>query len=233
MKLLVIRPQPGADATAARIETAGHEADVLPLFAIQPIPWTPPAGNFEGLLLTSANAVRQAGVQLGHYAQLPVWAVGDRTASAALREGLTLAQVGTDGVEALLGQVEPQRLLWLSGEDRTFLPDAWASLVETVPVYRSAPLKPPEDWRIRVERCDHVLLHSERAAKYFASLAGEMKASISIAALSPKIAQAAGRGWQVVRVAAEPNDAALLSSLAPSPNIRSVASDTDDMKGLE
>jgi uroporphyrinogen-III synthase len=129
MKLLVIRPQPGADATAARIEAAGHEADVMPLFAVQPMSWTPPAGAFDGLLLTSANAVRQAGPQLQFYSKLPVWAVGDRTANAARRQGLNLAHVGTDGVGALLAGAEPRRLLWLSGEDRTPLPDIWASLI--------------------------------------------------------------------------------------------------------
>jgi len=59
MKLLVIRPQPGADATAARIVNAGHEALLMPIFAVEPVAWeAPSAADYDGILLTSANAVR-------------------------------------------------------------------------------------------------------------------------------------------------------------------------------
>ena len=40
--IVVLRPEPGARATVARIEALGAHAVAAPLFAIRPLPWTPP-----------------------------------------------------------------------------------------------------------------------------------------------------------------------------------------------
>ena len=55
MKLLVLRPEPGAAATAARVVEAGFEPIVAPLFTVQAVPWTPLplAGGVGGGLPTS------------------------------------------------------------------------------------------------------------------------------------------------------------------------------------
>ncbi|MBC7987264.1 MAG: uroporphyrinogen-III synthase, partial [Sphingomonadaceae bacterium] len=82
--LLIVRPEPGASATAQRARTRGWEPLVAPLFAIAPLAWAPrdPAA-FDALLLTSANAVSHGGKALGKYRELPVYAVGAATAAAA------------------------------------------------------------------------------------------------------------------------------------------------------
>ncbi len=41
-RLLVLRPQPGADETAARARALGLEPVVAPLFSVRPLHWTPP-----------------------------------------------------------------------------------------------------------------------------------------------------------------------------------------------
>ena len=61
MKVLIIRPQPGADATARRFKGAGYAPVLMPMFAIEHLP--PPSVSIDGydaILLTSGNAARAA-----------------------------------------------------------------------------------------------------------------------------------------------------------------------------
>jgi uroporphyrinogen-III synthase len=217
MKLLIIRPQPGADATAARVAAAGHQALVMPLFGVEAVAWNAPVAiEYDGLLLTSSNAVRNCGPQLSDFAHLPVYAVGKVTAEAAQRSGLHISHTGNAGAEALLAELRDCRLLWLAGEDHTAITVPASVHIDTHIVYRSAILPVPASFTEMTMQADYVMLHSARAAAHFASLVareGLDKAAISLAALSGNIALAAGVGWKSLRVAAEPNDAALLSCL--------------------
>ena len=119
-RLIVLRPEPGASATVERARALGLDAVAIPLFRIEPIAWTAPdAGQFEGLLLTSANAVRHGGDQLEHLRGLPVYAVGEATAEVARAAGFDIASQGEAGVDRLLGSIEPDlKLLHLAGESR-------------------------------------------------------------------------------------------------------------------
>jgi uroporphyrinogen-III synthase len=94
-RLLVLRPQPGASATAERARSLGLDPALIPLFEIEPLEWTAadPAG-FDALLLTSANAVRFGGDELKSLLPLPVHAVGAATAEAACEAGLRVSSVG-------------------------------------------------------------------------------------------------------------------------------------------
>jgi uroporphyrinogen-III synthase len=59
-----------------------------------------------------------------------------------------------------------------------------------------------------------VLLHSGEAARHFAALCsqhGVARTQLSLAAIGPRVVEAAGDGWQAVAAAARPNDAALLA----------------------
>jgi uroporphyrinogen-III synthase len=220
MKLLVIRPQPGADATALRAHAAGFEVAVVPLFGIEPVAWEmPQVGEYEALMLTSGNAVRQAGDGLDGLKDLPTYVVGTATARAAGQAGLTVVAIGNAGIDAILSKIQAaghKRILWLAGEDRTdaFIPRGMTVDVRTV--YSSALLPEPADFDDIVASCSTVMLHSPRAALHFLSLCqahGTARTEIRIAALSAAIAESAGTGWQEVIIAPQPNDAALLSQL--------------------
>lgn len=217
MRLLVIRPQPGADATAARIVAAGHEALLMPLFAVEPVPWeAPSAKDYNAILLTSANAVREAGPQLAALADLPAYAVGKVTAAAAEQAGLRVTLSGTAGVEELVRGLKEVRVVWLAGEDHSAFTVPASVEVDLRVVYRSAALSVTSGFNGVVMQADHVLLHSARAAERFSKLVTEHRldqAAISIAALSENIAVAAGDGWESIHVAHEPTEAALLSCL--------------------
>lgn len=217
MKLLIIRPQPGADATADRVRAADHEPLLMPLFAAEPVDWEIPDDiEYDGLLITSANAIRHAGDKRSALEHLPVFAVGQNSADVARSFGFQIEYTGLGGVDKLLADIEARNLLWLAGEDRTEFqkPDDMEIICRVV--YRSAALPIPQYFSEILLSADHVLLHSARAAHRFEALVSQQaiqKDAISIAALSGKIALAAGSGWAKVHVAAMPSDDALLSML--------------------
>ena len=93
--IVVLRPEPGASETAARARQLGLDAIAIPLFRVEPLDWTvPDPSALDGLLLTSANAVRHSGRRLEELRGLPVYAVGQATAAAARRAGCEIAQTG-------------------------------------------------------------------------------------------------------------------------------------------
>ena len=103
MKILVLRPQPGADETAARARTLGLEPVVTPLFSVRALAWTAPdPGGFDAVMLTSASAARQAAAGLAPFRTLPCYAVGEATAAAAGEAGFADIRVGPDDGAALL-----------------------------------------------------------------------------------------------------------------------------------
>lgn len=217
MRLLIIRPQPGADATVTRIIKAGHDAMLMPLFAVEPVAWEAPAAQeYDAILLTSANGVREAGPKLETFAHLPAYAVGNVTAAAAEQAGLSVTHIGSAGAEELVNGLKDIRLLWLAGKDHSQFATPASVEIDLRVVYRSAALPIPSDFSEVIMQADHVLLHSARAAQRFSILVAEQgldRAGISIAALSKNIAVAAGAGWKSAHVAREPTDAALLSCL--------------------
>lgn len=220
MKLLIIRPQPGADATAKRVYAAGFDPIIMPLFAIKPLPLTPIAAkDYDAVLLTSGNAVRAAGHALSQLAQLPLYAVGAATARALDDAMLPPFCVGTHGVDALVSvarQHGHRRLLWLAGEDYTDPQDPADVTIDVQLVYRSVVVTEPEGFDDAVRQSVAVLLHSPRAARHFAGLCelyGLLRGTITVATFSQNIAENAGDGWAANIIATVPNDAALLSEL--------------------
>ena len=210
-RLLVLRPEPGASATAERARTLGLEPVLMPLFEIEPIAWTAPdPAGFDALLLTSANAVRFGGEELKTLSALPVHAVGEATAEAARGAGLTVSTVGEAGVDELLVSLGAElRLLHLAGEDRRAPTDV-RQRIQSIAVYRSREIEAPDV----SEASDAVaLVHSPRAGARFAELVRE-RGGIAVVAISPAAARAVGGGWQSVQSADRPNDDALLALAA-------------------
>lgn len=211
--LVILRPEPGASGTAAAAETVGLHVRKMPLFEVRPLDWhAPDATAFDALLLTSANACRCGGAQLDSLRALPAHCVGEATAAAARNAGFTVASVGAAGVDSLLGSLPSNlRLLHLCGADRRQLAQA-SQRIEQVAVYEAAELPMPQDLG-RIEG-SVVAIHSPRAGKRLRTVcekAGIARRSIAVAAISSEAADAAGEGWQAVRAAAQPNDAALLA----------------------
>ncbi|HVU29293.1 MAG TPA: uroporphyrinogen-III synthase [Sphingomicrobium sp.] len=215
-RILVLRPEPGASATATRARELGLDVIAVPLFEVEPIGWTAPdPSEFDGLLLTSANAVRHSGKQLGALGGLPVYAVGKATGEAAAEAGFSVAAIGDSGAEGLLRSIDGNlRLLHLCGEHHKDLGGARQEVMP-VPVYSS---KAIEDLDLGAAKGAVALIHSPRSGARFAGLVGERK-SIVIAAISPAAANAVGSGWERVETSPKATDNALLALAARLCNI--------------
>lgn len=216
--MLVLRPEPGAAATLEAARAAGLAAEAHPLFAVRALAWEPvAAGEVDGLLLGSANAVRHAGPALDAARALPAHVVGQATAEAARGAGLTVETVGTGGLQGVLDALAPRapmRLLRLAGRERIELAVPPGITVVTREVYASEPLPLPPALAQRLAAPSLVLLHSGEAAARLAQLCDEAaidRAAIALAAIGPRVAVRAGAGWRRVESAPRPDDAGLLA----------------------
>jgi uroporphyrinogen-III synthase len=213
-RVVIVRPEPGASATAGRARALGLDAFSMPLFKIEPLAWeVPDPLDFDALLLTSANAVRHGGAGLNRLLALPVYAVGEATAAAARDAGFEIAGVGDSGVDRLLGSIQPGlRLLHLCGEHRA-APSSQP--IRAVPVYRAVEIDAPHG--LAQIAGQTLAVHSPRAGARLAELAdgaGVDRGTVRIAAISDAAALAAGGGWERCEAADRPNEAALLALAA-------------------
>jgi uroporphyrinogen-III synthase len=149
VRLLVTRPQPDAERTAAALRARGHAVVVAPLLRIEAVdaaeigggPWT-------AILVTSANAAPAVAqhVRFEELRSLPVFAVGERSAQAMRAAGFADVssadgKVG-DLVRLVAQRIKPgAQLLYLAGTDRSG--DLAGALgaqnfaVRTVAIYRA------------------------------------------------------------------------------------------------
>jgi uroporphyrinogen-III synthase len=216
LPVIAIRPEPGCTATVEAGREIGLSIEGYPLFEVRPLAWkSPPPDEVDALLLGSANAVRHAGLQLDAFRSRPVYAVGEATAAAAEAAGFTVAMTGRGRLQALLDTLAgPLRLLRVTGVEHVPLVPPAGVEVETRVAYESVPLPFSPELAKALGEGALVLLHSAAAARYFAAEAdrcGIPRLAISLAALGPRIAAAAGEGWREVRSALEPREAALLA----------------------
>jgi uroporphyrinogen-III synthase len=221
MRALVLRPEPGAGATAARIRGRGGEAFVAPLFSIVPQAWSvPDAKAHDALVLTSANAVRHAGPALEALKALPVFAVGAATATAARDAGFEVRAVGASDAASLFASAAGagvRRPLHLVGADHVDVAQERLSITRLT-VYRADPVDHLPAAALDVLGAGAIaLLHSPRAAALFARLLDQARvarAAIAIATISAATMQAAGGGWRARATAVSPDDDALLAVAA-------------------
>lgn len=238
MRVLVTRPQPGADATAQRLGRMGHAPLILPLTRIEPaesLGEAPrhPAG-FDAVILTSANALRHGdALPLPAFTHLPLLAVGDASARAARAAGfrhVTAAQGdGASLVELARRTLEPgARLFYPTGRPRTegfeenLVQAGFA--VTTLETYRAVPIAHDDATVIALlagSPPDAALVHSSHAARLLLALAGRPALrpffeAARILAISRKVgATFAADGRLSVEVAGRPDEAALLRLLDP------------------
>ena len=123
MSTLVTRPEPGASRTLAALTAMGKPALAAPLFEIVLTAQPRPSGRFAALLVTSQNgAAGLSPASSGLAADLPVFAVGDRTAQALRDAGFTDVTSASGDQKALTRLVLARlstryRVLLATGED--------------------------------------------------------------------------------------------------------------------
>jgi uroporphyrinogen-III synthase len=232
MRLLVTRPQPGAEHTATALRRLGHRVIVAPVLRVESVKASIPAGGFDGLVMTSANAARAMAShpRLGELIDLPLFAVGRRTAAAARDAGftqVTAADGDAAALETLLRAGVQGRLLHLAGKDRSgelgaALPSAALS-VETVVVYRAVPveaLAKEAVAELAAGDIDSILHYSPRSARVFVDLAeragvwASARDAIQLC-LSAQVARPLiAAGAMAVRTASTPDEDALIAEIA-------------------
>ena len=229
MRVWVARPEPGASQTGAALADLGHAPLVAPVLAIRPCPAPPPAGVFDGIVLTSANAVEALAEA---HRGVPVFAVGARTAACAEAKGFGPVIAGPGdgaGLAALVAAHLPPgaRLLHPAGAERK--PEPAEELIAagfrlvTHVAYRAeaVPRLPEAAATALAERAlDAALHYSRRSAATALGLSdaaghGGAFRALDHYCLSADVAEAlAEAGIAVHFVAAQPRETALLDGLA-------------------
>src|SRR3977135_4258664 len=89
MAVLVTRPSPDDEATASALRARGFEVLRAPMLRFEPVAFHDMDARCAGVIRTSANALRGIQPQLkGHrLLELPLFAVGEHTATAARHAG--------------------------------------------------------------------------------------------------------------------------------------------------
>lgn len=216
-RLFVLRPEPGNAATVAAARASGFDVVGSPIAAVRPVGWVPPRDDdFDALLIGSANALRHAGTALERWRGRAAHVVGAATAEAARRAGLAVGTVGTGGLQAVVEQLAGtrQRLLRLAGEAHVPVSLPAGVTVTNRVVYRVDYLPLLHTLAALLARGGVVLLHSAEAAAHLARECDRLsidRSALAIAAIGPRVEQAAGTGWAGAASAAAPTDAALLA----------------------
>ena len=216
LPVVTIRAEPGCSATVAAGREYGLDIRPVPLADIRPLYWALPPGEFDGLLLGSANALRHGGPLVDELVDKPVYAVGEATAAVARERGFHVVAVGRGRLQPLLDDLsgEDLRLLRVAGRERIPLTPPASVAIETVAAYESVPRPLSAEEAETLRQGALVLLHSAASARHFADECERLvvhRAAISLAAFAPRIAKAAGEGWAAVRIAADPNESSLLA----------------------
>ena len=92
MAVLVTRPLPDGETTAASLRARGFVAMSAPMLRFEALPFHDDEGTqYGGVIATSANALRGIEPQLAGTVllKLPLFAVGEHTAEAARQAGFT------------------------------------------------------------------------------------------------------------------------------------------------
>lgn len=234
MRVLVFRPQPDAERSAEALRGRGQRPVVAPLFTVVPSAQPMPAGPFDALVLTSANAVPALAEAPPAWRSLPAFCVGSRTASAAREAGFTAhsAKGNRADLLALIREALPpaRKLLLVAGHDRhEDLPERLRAAGHEVAIWTAYEAKAvealpePAAEALRSGQADAALHYSPRSAQVFLGLAdqaglAEQARALPQLALSAEIAAPLiAAGADTVLVAEHPEEAALFAALAQLP----------------
>lgn len=239
MAVLVTRPHPDAETTAASLRGRGYEVLLAPMLRFEPVAFHDDIdARYSAVIVTSASAVRGIEHHLkGHrLLELPLFAVGEHTADAARRVGFTHVIPANGDAASLrdlvLARVKAKELkkastlLYLAGADlaRDMAGELGESglRVMTQTTYRMVPVGslPREVCdAFAANRIEAVLHYSRRSARAFldAARAGGVEISalsIPQCCISPAVASVVrDAGASQVMVAAAPDENALFEAL--------------------
>jgi uroporphyrinogen-III synthase len=239
MAVLVTRPQPDDETTAAALRARGFEVLLAPMLRFEPVAFHDDKdARYGAVIVTSANALRGIAPHLkaSRLLELPLFTVGEHTAEAARRAGFNKV-ISADGDAAslrdcVLAAVKTKELkkagtlLYLAGAD--LARDLAGELGErgftvvTQTTYRMVPVPSlPRDAcdAFAANRIEAVLHYSRRSARAFLEAARAGGVEISALAIPQCCISAAvaslvrDAGATQVMAAASPDENALFETL--------------------
>lgn len=234
MAVLVTRPHPDNETTARALRERGFEVVLAPMLRFEPLPLADKfEAGFTAVIVTSANALRAVEAQLGALLRLPLFAVGEHTASQAHRLGFDQVISAEGDAAKLRAQVRKRvkakkgkRLLYLAGHDlsRDLASELGADGFEVVTrtTYRMVVLSAlSRETReaFAANEVEAVLHYSQRSARAFLEAARADGVEISALAvpqccISANVAAILHEaGALKVLAAASPDENALLGAL--------------------
>jgi uroporphyrinogen-III synthase len=232
VRLLVTRPEPDAERTAAALRRHGHQVDIAALLRIESIAGAELGlGPWSALVVTSANALRavESHPRRAELNGLRVLAVGARTAAAARAAGFLDVTAAGGDVRALAQHIREEckgrdPLLYLAGQDRSgdLAGDLAADgpTVCTAVVYRAIKMErfpPAIEAALAAAAIDGVLHFSRRSAQAYidcARAAGLLERALAPShyCVSRQVAEPLlAAGATNVRIAPRPEESALLA----------------------
>src|SRR5262245_53688472 len=127
MRIMITRPEPDNERTAAQLRALGHDPLLAPVLRVQAVEDAEfGKGPWGAVAITSSNAARAIALhpRRQEIRNLPLFAVGHRTAEAAREAGFAQVESADGDVDALAKLIidkAPDRrcLLYLAGQDRT------------------------------------------------------------------------------------------------------------------
>lgn len=213
MRVLILRPEPGASATGQAVARFGCEPIVVPLFVALPVTWTLPEAEVDAVAMTSANAARLGGDGLRALTYLPLYAVGEATAAAARAAGFHDIVTSDGDVDDLAAMIpDGVRVAHLCGTERRPLTHGF---VTDIAVYRTAVRPIDAATLAAIVRADVALVHASSAGRRLAELLPPgARGGLRVVAISARAADACGDGWDAIAVAAHPREDAMLALVA-------------------
>jgi uroporphyrinogen-III synthase len=236
MTILVTRPQPDNERTGASLRARGFDVLLAPMLRFEPVPLQQDAGaDYAAVIVTSANALRAVEPQLSGSGllDLPLFAVGDRTAAAARDAGFrTVVSADGDGgdlrdlVQAKAGELGTRPLLYLAAADLSRdlageLGDHGFTVVTQTTYRMAACAELPSDVldAFAADRVEAVLHYSARSAKAFVEAVRAAGVEISALALPQCCISATvaailrDAGAHTVTVASSPDESSLFQAV--------------------
>ena len=225
MRLIITRPQIDAAPLAVKLKAIGHTAVIAPVLDIVPrldvvIPHLP----YQAICLSSANGMRCLTVDLDH--RIPVYAVGEQSASVARARGFSHVEAEGGDVDGLVRHIKTKLkpidglLLYLSGAETSG--DLEGQLTKlgyavTRVITYDARACPLDQYATAIQSSNAVLFYSPRTAKLWL---GEMERlnlvkaaeSLRYLCLSQEVAKALPQNWHK-SVAKSPTEKSLLALL--------------------
>jgi uroporphyrinogen-III synthase len=239
MVILVTRPLPDNEATAASLRAWGYDVLLAPVLKFEPVAFGDDGEtDYDAVIVTSANAIRAAAPQLQgrEWLKLPLFAVGGHTAACARDAGFAKVIVADGDAASLRDRVKQSvrsktlkkrsSLLYLAGAELSrdlageLGEDGFNVVMHTT--YRMAPVKGlPRDVcdGFAAHRIEAVLHYSRRSARAFLDATRAEGVEISALAIphcciSETVAAVLREaGAAQVAVAASPDESALFGAL--------------------